>query len=210
VAPQTGTVLEVADLSARLVQAGSPLLTIGDLDDLEIEVDLLSSDAVRVPPGARALVDRWGGEGLLEARVRRIEPAAFTRVSALGIEEQRVRLRLDFETPPEDRTGLGDRFRVHVRVVLWEGEDVPQLPQAALFRHGGGWAVFAVSDGRAALTPVEIGQQSGGQAEASARAGLRPFRRSASSPRKARAVRPGRGRARHRRAGRDTAIRPPR
>jgi HlyD family secretion protein len=165
VAPQTGTVLEVADLSARLVQAGSPLLTLGDLGDLEIEVDLLSSDAVRVPPGARALVDRWGGEGLLEARVRRIEPAAFTRVSALGIEEQRVRLRLDFETPPEARTGLGDRFRLHVRVVLWEGEDVPQVPQAALFRHGGGWAVFAVSDGRAALTPVEIGQQSGGQAE---------------------------------------------
>jgi HlyD family secretion protein len=165
VAPQTGTVLEVTDLSARLVQAGSPLLTIGDLEDLEIELDLLSSDAVRVPPGARALVDRWGGEGLLEARVRRVEPAAFTRVSALGIEEQRVRLRLDFETPPEERPGLGDRFRVHVRVVLWEDENVAQLPQAALFRHAGGWAVFEVAEGRATVTPVEIGHQSGGQAE---------------------------------------------
>ncbi|WP_209426070.1 HlyD family efflux transporter periplasmic adaptor subunit [Pararhodobacter sp. SW119] len=165
VAPHTGTVLEVSDLSARLVQAGSPLLVIGDLTDLEIELDLLSSDAVRVPPGARALVDRWGGDGLLEARVRRIEPAAFTRVSALGIEEQRVRLRLDFDTPPEGRNGLGDRFRVHVRVVLWEGEEVLQLPQAALFRHAGGWAVFALEEGRARLTPVEIGHQSGGQAE---------------------------------------------
>ena len=165
VAPQTGTVLEVTDHSARLVQAGSPILVLGDLGDLEIELDLLSSDAVRVPEGARALVDRWGGAGLLEARVRRVEPAAFTRVSALGIEEQRVRLRLDFDTPPEDRPGLGDRFRVHVRVVLWEGEDVAQLPQAALFRHAGGWAVFAARDGRAHLTPVEIGHQSGGQAE---------------------------------------------
>ena len=172
VAPQTGTVLDVADLSARLVQAGGPLLTIGDLGDLEIELDLLSSDAVRVPQGARALVDRWGGEGMLEARVRRVEPAAFTRVSALGIEEQRVRLRLDFETPPEDRAGLGDRFRVHVRVVLWEGEDIAQLPQAALFRHAGGWAVFAAVDGRAVLTPVEIGHQSGGQSELVA--GLEP------------------------------------
>ncbi len=172
VAPQTGTVLEVADHSARLVPAGGPLLTIGDLGDLEIELDLLSSDAVRVPQGARALVDRWGGEGLLEARVRRVEPAAFTRVSALGIEEQRVRLRLDFETAPEDRAGLGDRFRVHVRVVLWEGEDIAQLPQAALFRHAGGWAVFAALDGRAVLTPVEIGHQSGGQAEIVA--GLEP------------------------------------
>jgi len=172
VAPQTGTVLDVADQSARLVQGGSPLLTIGDLGDLEIELDLLSSDAVRVPAGARAIVDRWGGDGLLEARVRRIEPAAFTRVSALGIEEQRVRLRLDFDTPPEARAGLGDRFRVHVRVVLWEGAEVAQLPQAALFRHEGGWAVFAVNDGRAVLTPVEIGHQSVGQAEV--RVGLEP------------------------------------
>ena len=172
VAPQTGTVLEVTDLSARLVQAGSPLLTLGDLGDLEIELDLLSADAVQVTPGARALVDRWGGEGLLEARVRRIEPSAFTRVSALGIEEQRVRLRLDFETPADERAGLGDRFRVHVRVVLWEGENIAQVPQAALFRHGGSWAVFAVEDGRAVLRPVEIGHQSGGQAEL--RGGLEP------------------------------------
>lgn len=164
-APETGTVLDVADASARLVQAGMPLLSIGDIEDLEIELDLLSADAVRVPPQARAVVERWGGEQALEARVRRIEPAAFTRVSALGIEEQRVRLRLDILTPAEERRGLGDRFRVFVRLVIWDGEDVLQLPQSALFRHDGGWAVFRVDNGRAALTPVRIGRQSGGVAE---------------------------------------------
>lgn len=164
-APQTGTVLEVTDPSARLVQAGAPLLNIGDIEDLEIELDLLSADAVRVPPQAQALVERWGGEGALSARVRRIEPAAFTRVSALGIEEQRVRLGLDILTPPGERAGLGDRFRVFVRLILWEGADILQLPQAALFRHEGGWAVFEVVDGRAVQTPVQVGRQAGGQAE---------------------------------------------
>lgn len=165
IAPQTGTVLEVADPSARLVQAGAPLLSIGNIEDLEIELDLLSADAVRVPSGARAMVERWGGDSVLEAQVRRIEPAAFTRVSALGIEEQRVRLRLDILTPPTERVGLGDRFRVFVRVILWEGDGLVQLPQAALFRHDGGWAVFRVQDDRAVLTPVQIGRQAGGQAE---------------------------------------------
>lgn len=164
-APVTGTVLEVADESARLVQAGSPLLSIGDVSDLEIELDLLSADAVRVPRDARAVIERWGGEGTLDARVRRVEPAAFTRVSALGIEEQRVRLRLDLLTPAEDRSGLGDRFRVFVRLVLWEGDDVLQLPQAALFRSEGGWAVFRIDEGSARLTPVQIGRQAEGQAE---------------------------------------------
>lgn len=163
-APQTGTVLDVTDPSARLVQAGAPLLSIGDIEDLEIELDLLSTDAVRVPPQAQARVERWGGDTELEAQVRRIEPAAFTRVSALGIEEQRVRLRLDILTPPEARTGLGDRFRVFVRLILWEGDDILQVPQAALFRHEGGWAVFRVMDGRASLTPVQIGRQADGQA----------------------------------------------
>ncbi len=164
-APVTGTVLEVADTSARLVQAGAPLMSIGDIRDLEIELDLLSADAVRVPPGARAEIERWGGEGRLEARVRRVEPAAFTRVSALGIEEQRVRLRLDLLSPPEDRPGLGDRFRVFVRLVLWEGDDVLQVPQPALFRHEGGWAVFRVEEGVARLGAVDIGRQAEGHAE---------------------------------------------
>jgi HlyD family secretion protein len=163
--PQTGIVLDVAEQSARLVQAGAPLLTIGNLDDLEIELDLLSTDAVRVPADARALIERWGGEGTLEARLRRIEPAAFTRVSALGIEEQRVRLRLDLLAKPADRPGLGDGFRVQVRLIVWEADAVVQVPQAALFRQGDGWAVFVEADGVARLRPVGIGRQTAEQAE---------------------------------------------
>lgn len=164
-APQTGLVLSLAEQSARPVQAGTPLLSIGNLDDLEIELDLLSSDAVRVPPAARAIIDRWGGEGPLEARLRRIEPAAFTRVSALGIEEQRVRLRLDLLSPPDQRPGLGDGFRVQVRLILWEAENLLQVPQAALFRQGADWAVFVEAEGVARLKPVRIGRQTADQAE---------------------------------------------
>jgi HlyD family secretion protein len=164
-APETGTVLEVADLSTRLVQAGSPLLTIGDLDDLQIEVDLLSTDAVRVSPGATAHVERWGGPGRLLAQVDRIDPSAFTRVSALGIEEQRVRLHLDFLSPPQDRGALGDRYRVFVRVVVWSGDAVLQVPQSALFRDGAGWAVFRAVDGRAVRTAVDIGHTQDDAAE---------------------------------------------
>lgn len=164
-APHSGTVLQVVDPSERLVLPGASLMTLGDLDDLEIEVDLLSTDVVRVVAGAAAMVERWGGEGVLEARVRRIEPSAFTRVSALGIEEQRVRLKLDFVTPPDQRAGLGDRFRVFVRIVTWQDADVLRVPQAALFRDGGGWAVFRVLDGTARLTPVAVGRQAEGQAQ---------------------------------------------
>lgn len=164
-APHSGSVLTIEDLSARLVQAGAPLLTIGDLTDLEIEVDLLSADAVRVPPGARAHIDRWGGPDPLQARVRRIEPAAFTRISALGIEEQRVRLRLDILSPPEVRAGLGDRYRVFVRIVVWESPAALQVPQGALFRQGEDWAVFRAIEGRAVLTPVKVGQIQADSAE---------------------------------------------
>lgn len=164
-APHSGTVLSIADASARLVQAGAPLLTIGDLNDLEVEVDLLSPDAVKVSPGAAAFIDRWGGDGILGARVRRIDPAAFTRVSALGIEEQRVRLLLDFTGPAEARRGLGDRYRVFVRIVTWEGRDLLLVPQSALFRQDGGWAAFRVTDGVARIVAVSVGHQSEGQAE---------------------------------------------
>jgi len=158
-APATGVVLSLDAASARPVVPGSPLLTLGDPGDLEVELDLLSADAVRVVEGAVAHVERWGGEGVLQARVRRIEPQAFTRVSALGIEEQRVRLHLDLLTPPEGRAGLGDRFRVFVRVVVWSAPDVVQVPVSALFRQGDGWAVFREVAGQALLTPVEVGQR---------------------------------------------------
>jgi HlyD family secretion protein len=156
-APLDGTVLAVTEMDARLVQAGSPLLTIGNLTDLEIETDLLSSDAVRVAEGALAHVERWGGPGTIDARVRRIDPAGFTRVSALGIEEQRVGVHLDILTPPEGRPGLGDQYRVFVRIVVWSDKAVLQVPQSALFRHQDGWAVFRAAGGRAVLTPVQIG-----------------------------------------------------
>ncbi|MDD7971461.1 efflux RND transporter periplasmic adaptor subunit [Roseinatronobacter alkalisoli] len=165
IAPVTGTVLDVPDRNARQIGAGAPLLTIGDLTDLEIEVELLSSDAVRVQQGAVAHVERWGGQGVLDARVRRVEPAAFTRASALGIEEQRVRVRLDLQTPPEGWPGLGDQFRVMVRIVVWQGEDVLQVPHSALFRHDGGWAVFRNVNGRADLVPVSLGMRADQMAE---------------------------------------------
>lgn len=164
-APASGTILTIEDRSARLVQAGAPLLTIGDVQDLEIEVDLLSSDAVKVALGASAHIERWGGVGALEARVSRIEPAAVTKVSALGIEEQRVKLRLDILTPAEARAGLGDRFRTYVRIVTWGADAVLLVPQSALFRQGTGWAVFAERAGRAVLVPVEIGHSNAQVAE---------------------------------------------
>ncbi|MDE3237931.1 MAG: HlyD family efflux transporter periplasmic adaptor subunit [Paracoccaceae bacterium] len=164
-APASGTVLSLPNASARPVQAGETLMSIGSLGDLEVVVDLLSSDAVKVAPGARAHVDRWGGPQPIEARVRQIEPAAFTKVSALGIEEQRVRVRLDILTPPAQRAGLGDNYRVFVRIVVWSGKDVLQVPIGALFQSGGGWAVFRDRDGRAVLTPVTLGHQTDLMAE---------------------------------------------
>lgn len=158
-APKSGTVLSVETMSERLVLAGTALLTIGDLQNLEIEVDLLSSDAVRIAPGVRAFVDRWGGDAILDAKVRKVDPSGFTKVSALGIEEQRVRLRLDIMTPSERRQGLGDNFRVFLRLVVWEDAKVLQVPLSALFRSDGTWAVFRDIDGRARLTAVEIGRQ---------------------------------------------------
>lgn len=164
-APRSGVVLDLADESARLVTAGETLLTIGDPSDLEIHVDLLSNDAIRVAPGTRARIERWGGDTVLEAVVRQIEPSAFTRVSALGIEEQRVPVVLDILTPVPERTGLGDRYRVYVTLVTWQGADVLQVPQSALFRAGGDWAVFVEVAGRAVRRPVEVGRMSDAGAE---------------------------------------------
>lgn len=164
-APASGSVLSIENVSARLVQAGEPLLTIGRPDELEIEVELLSADAVRIAVGAPAHIARWGGPGELEARVRRIEPSAHTRVSALGIEEQRVRVRLDLLTPAEERAGLGDNFRVFVRAVEWAGDDVLQVPVGALFRQGENWAVYRKVEERAQLVRVEVGRRTALQAE---------------------------------------------
>jgi HlyD family secretion protein len=163
-APASGHVLSIVNRSARLVQPGEPLLEIGEPGDLEIEVDLLSSDAVRIAPGAAAYVERWGGPPLA-ARVRRIDPAAFTKVSALGIEEQRVRVYLDFVDQGPELGSLGDSFRVYVRIVVSRGEDVLQVPISSLFRIDDAWAAFRVEGHRARAIPVEIGRRNAAAAE---------------------------------------------
>jgi HlyD family secretion protein len=165
VAPVTGRVLRVPNDSARVVTPGEPLLEIGNPHDLEIVVDLLSSDAVRVAPGQRVIVDGWGGEAPLAGRVRRVEPFGFTKISALGIEEQRVNVVIDFTSPPEQWEGLGHGYQVDVHIVLWEEADVLKVPLTALFREGDGWAVFAAADGRARRRTVRLGRRTGLEAQ---------------------------------------------
>jgi HlyD family secretion protein len=156
-APIDGVVLRRMHESEAIVLAGEPLLEVGDARDLEIVADYLSSDVVEIRPGARVLIERWGGRGALEGRVRRVEPAGFTKISALGVEEKRVNVIIDLESPVEIRVGLADGYRVETRIVVWEGEDVVQVASGALFRRSEGWAAFVLEDGRARLRPVEIG-----------------------------------------------------
>jgi HlyD family secretion protein len=157
--PVGGSVLRVARESAGPVAAGTPLLEVGDVSRLEVDADLLSSDAAEVRPGATATVTGWGGPALLRARVRRIDPAAFTKVSALGLEEQRVHVVLDLVDPPPP--GLGHDYRVDASVAVWEGQDVLRVPSTALFRAGNSWAVFRVTDSRARKVLVELGPTDG-------------------------------------------------
>ncbi|MDA5094167.1 HlyD family efflux transporter periplasmic adaptor subunit [Aliiroseovarius sp. KMU-50] len=167
-APVSGTVLSVAHESARMVQAGAPILSIGETHDLEIVADLLSSDAVRLSPGASAYVEGWGGQGALHARLRVVEPAGFTKLSALGIEEQRVKVLLDFDSPNEARAALGHGFRTYLRIVEWQADDVLQVPVSALFRREGNWVVYVVSGGIASLRSVDIDHRNGNFAEVTA------------------------------------------
>lgn len=163
--PIDGRVFRVVRESAGLVPGGTPLLEIGDPRDLEIEVDVLSSDAVRITPRAKMFLEQWGGTEPLEARVRLVEPSGFTKVSALGVEEQRVNVIADFLAAPENRPRLGDGYRVEARIVEWESDDVLIMPAGALFRDGDHWAVFAVESGRARLRRVRIGHHNGREAE---------------------------------------------
>jgi HlyD family secretion protein len=155
-APASGEVLRLIQESERVVAQGSPLVEIGDPRALEIVVDLLSTDAVRVEPGATVRLDGWGGE-TLEGRVRRVESAGFSKVSALGIEEQRVRVLVDLASPAERWTRLGHDFRVIARIAVWRAEDVVQVPLGALFRQGDDWAAYTVEEGRARLRRLQIG-----------------------------------------------------
>ncbi|MGP6088578.1 efflux RND transporter periplasmic adaptor subunit [Antarctobacter jejuensis] len=164
-APADGVVLSVEGVSARPVVAGAPLLTVGDPGDLEIVVDLLSAEATRLKPGARAVVERWGGDDVLEAELRLIEPAARTVVSALGIEEQRVDAVLDLTSPPEMWEGLGQAFSVFVRIEEWRTDDALLIPLSAVFRRDGQWYAFQVADDAAREVAIEIGRRDGRSAE---------------------------------------------
>lgn len=160
-APVNGRVLKVFQESTRAVTAGTPLLEIGDPDDLEVVVEMLSRDAAAIPAAAEVELDQWGGPRPLQGRVRLVEPAAFTKISALGVEEQRVNVVVDIVTPPAERRSLGDNFRVEARVILWADAQALKVPSAGVFRRSDGWAAYVVRDGRAALTPVQIGRGSG-------------------------------------------------
>ncbi|MEW6413898.1 MAG: HlyD family efflux transporter periplasmic adaptor subunit [Pseudomonadota bacterium] len=160
-APVDARVLKQLHESEGPVAAGQPLLEIGDPASLEVEVEVLSTHAVKIMPGTKVILDRWGGAGPVAGTVRVVEPSGFTKVSALGVEEQRVRVIVDFAAPREAWARLGDGYRVEARFVLWASDDVLQLPTSALVRQGGDWAVFTIDGGRARLTPVEIGQRAG-------------------------------------------------
>lgn len=159
----TGRVLHVFQESARAVMQGTPLLEIGDPADLEVVVEMLSRDGAAIAPGASVILEQWGGPEPLQGRVRLVEPAAFTKISALGVEEQRVYVVVDITTPLEQRQSLGDNFRVEARVVTWESDHVLKLPSSGLFRQGQDWAAFVVRSGKAALVPVKVGRSSGAE-----------------------------------------------
>jgi HlyD family secretion protein len=163
--PVSGSVLRVLQESEAVVASGTPLVEIGDPTRLEIVVDLLSTDAVRVQPGQRVLIESWGGGAPLAGVVRRVEPSGFTKVSALGIEEQRVNVVIDFTDPPERWQRLGHGYRVEPRIVLASADRALKIPRAALFRDGGSWAVFVRESGRARLRHVELGLENGLDAE---------------------------------------------
>ena len=164
-APASGQVLRVQRESEGVVSAGTALLEVGDPSVLEVAADLLTVDAVRVKAGMAAFIDHWGGPRTLKARVRSVEPSGFTKLSALGVEEQRVRVLVDLTAPPDEWRALGDNFRVEVHIVAWQADSVLRVPTTALFRRGETWAAFVLDGGRARLRALEIGEQSPVEAE---------------------------------------------
>ena len=166
--PIDGVVLRRLRESEAVVGAGEPLLEVADPSGLEIVADYLSTDAVRMRPGLPVLVEQWGGARPLRGRVRRVEPSGFMKVSALGVEEQRVWVVIDITDPYDQWKALGDGYRVETRVVIWEQADALRVPTSALFRHGTGWAVFVVDGGVARLRPVGIGERNGTAASVTA------------------------------------------
>jgi HlyD family secretion protein len=174
-APVSGLVLKVLQESETIVQPGSPILEIGDPLDLEIVVDVLSTDAVEIQPGAAVAIEHWGGAGALAGRVRRVEPAAFMKISTLGVEEQRVNVLVDFASPPEARAGLGDAYQVDTRITVFSRDDATIVPSGALFRVGTDWCVYIAKDGRAEQRTVTLLRRSGPSAALAA--GVEPGER---------------------------------
>ncbi|MEM1429888.1 MAG: HlyD family efflux transporter periplasmic adaptor subunit [Pseudomonadota bacterium] len=165
-APIDGRILRIIQQSETILPAGAPVMEIGDItSDLEVVVDLISSDAVQVSLGDRVMIEAWGGPITLQGRVTRVDPFGFTRFSALGVEEQRVGVTVAFESPPADRASLGHGFRVEARIVVWEEEETLIVPTSALFRNGDGWSVFRLEEGRAVEHRVDVGQMNGTQAQ---------------------------------------------
>ena len=159
--PIDGKILRIHHKCEGVVMTGAPLIEVGDTRRLEIEIDVLSEDAVRITPGMTVNFQRWGGDDALQGRVRTIEPVGFTKISALGVEEQRVLVIADFITPYESWARLGDGYRVDASFILWQGKDVVQIPTSALFRMDSQWMVFVIEDGKARAKPVKLGERSG-------------------------------------------------
>ena len=164
-APIDGRVLRVFQESAAVVLPGTPLLEVGDPNDLELEIDVLSSDAVQIETNDQVVIEHWGGEKPLHGSVRLVEPSANTKISALGVEEQRVNVIIDLLDEVDERRSLGDGFRVEVRIVVWEREDVLRVPASALFREGDDWLVFVARDGKAVRQPLQLGRRNGLEGE---------------------------------------------
>jgi HlyD family secretion protein len=160
-APVSGRVLRVFEENSRVVSPGLPLLEVGAPTDLEVVIEVLSRDGAAIPPGAKIEFEQWGGGEPLDGRVRLVEPSAFTKISALGVEEQRVNVIADFVTPPEKRSSLGDNFRVEASIIMWEAEHALKVPAGALFRQGQQWSAFAIANGRAQARNVRVGRSSG-------------------------------------------------
>ena len=163
--PVDGVILRRLQESEAVVPTGQPLLEVGNLADLEIVADLLSSEAVRVRPGQAVRIEQWGGDTALPGRVRLIEPSGFTKISALGVEEQRVNVIVDFDDPPDRRPPLGDGYRVEVRIIVSSRENVLKVPTSSLFRHESDWAVYVVENDRAVRRLVQVGERNGLEAE---------------------------------------------
>jgi HlyD family secretion protein len=164
-APVNGFVLNVFEENARTIPAGTQIMEVGDPTDLEAEIELLSSDAVGVQPGADVSIEQWGGEAPLRGKVTVVEPGGYTKISALGVEEQRVKVRVNFVEPLPPGVTFGDRYRVEARIVTWHGGNVLQVPTGALFRRGGDWMTFRIESGKARQAKVEIGHNNGVGAE---------------------------------------------